>query len=118
MTSLWLRVAALSGASAVGLGAIGAHVLPKKGRSTEIVEVFNTGARYHLLHSIILASSAMSLPIGRKRNVVCALFTTGILFFCGSCYAVAGFNQRKPYSSLAPFGGFALIGAWVALGVL
>ena len=113
-----MRVAGLSGASAVGLGAVGAHILPKQGRSPEIVEVFNTGARYHLLHSVILAASAMALPAGRKRTVVCALFTSGITLFSGSCYAVAAANQRKPYSSPAPVGGFALIGGWIALAAL
>ena len=102
----------------MGLGAVGAHILPQKGRSAEIVEVFNTGARYHLLHSVILAASAMALPPSRKRTVVCSLFTSGIILFSGSCYAVAAANQRKPYSLGAPVGGFALIGGWLALAVM
>ena len=115
---VWIRIAGISGGTAVAAGAIGAHLLPKKGRSPEIVEVYNTGARYHLLHSVILASCAMALPAGRKRTICCALFTSGIVLFSGSCYAVAAANQRKPYSYAAPFGGFALIGAWVVLGTL
>jgi uncharacterized membrane protein YgdD (TMEM256/DUF423 family) len=114
---IWSRLAGVSGASAVILGAVGAHALPKD-RSDQMREVFKTGCQYHLIHSAVLAACAMSLPKGRKRNIVCGLFATGILLFSGSCYIVCAVNQRKPYSYPAPVGGMALIGGWLALGLL
>jgi len=116
--SIWLKVSGIYGCSAVGLGAIGAHILPSKGRDAKIVDVFKTGCHYQLIHSVILASAAMSLPAGRKKTVVCGLFATGIILFSGSCYAVAYFNERSPYSKPAPIGGSLLMAGWLALGLM
>jgi uncharacterized membrane protein YgdD (TMEM256/DUF423 family) len=111
---MWTRFAGLSGASAVALGAYGAHGLK---REANFVATFATGSNYHLLHSVMLASCAMSLT-GRKRLVCCTLFATGIVLFSGSCYTVALMEQRKPYSYPAPIGGLALVAGWGALALL
>ncbi|KAF9669616.1 hypothetical protein SADUNF_Sadunf14G0125900 [Salix dunnii] len=42
------------------------------------------------------------------------LLTAGIIAFSGTCYTVALLEDRK-YSTLAPFGGLAFIGAWASL---
>ena len=113
---MWTQIAGLMGASAVGAGAIGAHALPKD--TTQAYRtIYMTGANYHLVHSVALLTSALALQ-GRKRNITCTLFTTGICLFSGSCYVVALLGERKPYSYPAPVGGFALMGAWVAAGLL
>jgi uncharacterized membrane protein YgdD (TMEM256/DUF423 family) len=65
----------------------------------------------------VLMSTALALK-GRKRNITCALFTSGICLFSGSCYVVALLGERKPYSYPAPVGGFALIAGWVAAGLI
>jgi uncharacterized membrane protein YgdD (TMEM256/DUF423 family) len=52
-TSLWLRLAALSGASAVALGAYGAHAF--KPADTHFLDTFDRGNKYHLIHSLLLA---------------------------------------------------------------
>lgn len=52
-TSLWLRLAALSGASAVALGAYGAHAL--KPADPHFLDTFERGNKYHLIHSLLLA---------------------------------------------------------------
>ena len=46
-----LRIAGASGAAAVMLGAYGSHSL-RKHASPEAREVFETGNRYHLIHSV------------------------------------------------------------------
>jgi len=114
---VWTRLAGISGAAAVAMGAVGAHALPKD-RSDQMKAVFMTGAQYHLIHSAALAACALSMPKSRKKNIVCGLFVTGIVLFSGSCYACAVANQRKPYSYPAPVGGFALIGGWLVLGLM
>lgn len=58
-TSVWLRVAALSGASAVVLGAYGAHGFHPA--DPKYTNTFNRGNQYHLMHSLLLAAA----PIAR-----------------------------------------------------
>jgi uncharacterized membrane protein YgdD (TMEM256/DUF423 family) len=115
--NMWTRIAGFSGALAVGMGAVGAHALPKD-RSPEMRAVFQTGSTYHLLHSVVLATCALNMPVSKKKTLVCSLFTAGILLFSGSCYACALANERKPYSYPAPVGGFALISGWILLGAM
>jgi uncharacterized membrane protein YgdD (TMEM256/DUF423 family) len=65
----WLRLGALSGFTAVGLGAFGAHAL--KARLTpEMLAIFETGVRYQMYHALallavgILANRPGHLPAG------------------------------------------------------
>lgn len=51
--SLWLRLAGLSGASAVALGAYGAHAF--KPADPYFLQTFDRGNKYHLIHSLLLA---------------------------------------------------------------
>lgn len=46
-----IRLAGVSGAAAVMLGAYGSHSL-RKHATPEAREVFETGNRYHLIHSV------------------------------------------------------------------
>ncbi len=115
--SMWIPVAGIFGATAVGAGAVGAHALPKD-TPDSFKEIYKTGANYHLVHSGALFTAATALKHGRKRNLVCGLFTTGIILFSGSCYTVALTKVRTPYSYPAPIGGFCLIGAWALAGLL
>ena len=52
-TCQWLRLAALSGASAVALGAYGAHAF--KPADPHFLDTFDRGNKYHLIHSLLLA---------------------------------------------------------------
>ena len=116
---MWVRLAGISGASAIALGAIGAHAL--NNRSDAMKETWRVGSLYHLTHSIVLfqlATSSISSISIRKRNITTFLFTTGIVLFSGSCYTVVIMNERKPYSQLAPLGGVSLICGWLALAFL
>ena len=127
-------VAAVSGATAVGLGAYNAHAFRPKDPAFR--DVFQRGNDYHLLHSLLLAAA----PVARRPNLVNSepntlvllwvllfslkscrlqvggLTSVGILLFSGTCYVV-GITENRANSTLAPFGGFALIGAWLALAL-
>lgn len=77
-----LKVAGLSGASAIAFGAIGAHAL--KDRSDGMKETWRVGSLYHLTHSIVLLQLAMNTQMSiRKRNITGLLFSSGILLFSG-----------------------------------
>lgn len=111
----WVKLTGLMGASAVALGAYGAHGL--RAQSESMKEVWKTASMYHLIHTVALGISAVGLS-GKKRNVVCTLLATGTLLFSGSCYTVALMDQRKPYSYPAPVGGTLLIAGWLAFGFM
>lgn len=91
-----------------------------KNHSDVMRDIWKTASTYHFLHTLALglaASQASNLNI-RKRNIVCGLFTGGMLLFSGSLYVVVFMNERKPYSYPAPFGGIMLMAGWLAFGFL
>eukprot|EP00884_Botryococcus_braunii_P018208 jgi/Botrbrau1/5070/Bobra.37_1s0034.1 len=110
MPSMWRIFAGVSGAAAVALGAYGAHGFRPK--DPYFTEVFDRGNKYHLIHSMLLAVA----PLAGKPRLVGSLAATGIVLFSGSCY-YAALTEDRSNAKLAPFGGFALIGAWLAFAV-
>ena len=111
MTHHWIhRAAALSGASAVALGAYGAHQYHPTDPSFR--KVFDIANQYHLVHSIFLAA----VPLASKPSLVARLAIAGIFCFSGSCYAVA-LTEDRSKGMLAPIGGSLLIAAWLGLAL-
>uniref|UniRef100_D3TNC7 Putative small membrane protein n=1 Tax=Glossina morsitans morsitans TaxID=37546 RepID=D3TNC7_GLOMM len=106
----FIRLAGLSGASAVILGAIGSHelVLPEKG---ELRTVFETANRFHFFHSIAL----LGVPSTKHPVVTGSLMIIGTALFCGALYYRAFTGNKPPYPRLAPLGGSCLIAAWLSL---
>mmetsp|Transcript_21300 Transcript_21300/g.38065 ORF Transcript_21300/g.38065 Transcript_21300/m.38065 type:complete len:116 (+) Transcript_21300:81-428(+) len=102
------KLAAISGASAVILGAYGAHGL--KAKDPYFHEVFRRANHYHLIHSFLF----LAAPLTKIPSVVTSLTVAGITLFSGSCYAVALKESRK-FGRFAPFGGMAFICAWLSL---
>jgi len=62
--NIWHTAAAISGATAVGLGAYGAHKF--KPSDPKWVVVYQRGSEYHLIHTLLLAGA----PLARRPNVV------------------------------------------------
>ncbi|XP_055327292.1 transmembrane protein 256 homolog [Paramacrobiotus metropolitanus] len=104
----FVQLAGVSGAAAVILGAYGAHAF--KPSTPEAREVFETGNRYHLIHSVALGLA----PFSRHPKVTGLLFTLGMLGFCGSCYGYS-LAQSQTLRQMAPYGGICLILAWLSL---
>lgn len=111
----WITVAGLSGFTAVLLGALGSHAIANRDQSMK--ETWRIASQYHFIHTLALAYSANAF-IGKKRTYTCSLFTAGMLFFSGACYAIVILNERKPVSYLAPIGGFLMMGGWAAMALL
>lgn len=106
----WWRVGAASGASAVLLGAFGAHAL--RGRVTpELLAVWTTASSYHLAHALALVASASA-----GAGTASALFASGTLLFSGSLYAMV-LTGRRGLGAITPLGGLALVAGWCALGL-
>ena len=104
----------LAGASAVLLGAFGAHalrgVLDVQGR-----ELWQTAVNYHIWHALALAL-AVGLGRGRSGRFAIAAFAIGIVLFSGSLYALA-LGAPRWTGIITPFGGLAFITGWIALGL-
>lgn len=116
-----LATATFFGASAVILGAFGAHKL-KELLSPDMLISFETGVRYQMYHAFLLLFVGMYGGISTKaKQAVYWLVTSGIAFFSVSIYllstsAISGVNF-KSIGFVTPVGGLLLIAGWFWLFV-
>jgi uncharacterized membrane protein YgdD (TMEM256/DUF423 family) len=115
-TRLCVLAAAIALATAVALGAFGAHAI--KGRlANESFAVYQTAVQYHFWHALGLLGVAILLtqwPTAHALAWSAWLLIAGLFFFCGSLYALA-LTGASWLGALTPIGGAAFIGAWVIL---
>uniref|UniRef100_F1L716 Transmembrane protein 256 n=1 Tax=Ascaris suum TaxID=6253 RepID=F1L716_ASCSU len=105
-----IRIAGLSGSLAVVIGAYGAHALRQYAINDERrLRAFETGNRYHLLHSVALLGSARA----RFPLLTASLFLAGIVIFSSTCYhySITGEETFRRYT---PVGGVLFIIAWLS----
>src|SRR5688572_27428725 len=112
MDRTFILVGALAGFVGVALGAFGAHFL-KARLSVEMLAVFETGVRYHLIHAVALLATAtfMARPGGRLFTAAGWLFTSGIVLFSGSLYVLA-LTGITTFGAITPLGGLAFLAGW------
>lgn len=110
-----LRAAALLGGTGVAAGAFGAHAL-KDALDPQLLAVFETGARYHLIHALAMLGSGLVALRGPNpaAGMSGRLFLAGVIVFSGSLYLLALTGARW-LGAITPIGGAALIGGWIAL---
>ena len=121
-----LPIAAIFGATGVILGAFGAHALPGWLESRSLppeeiaryVDVYETGARYHLIHALALWGVGLLLrqQANRWASAAVVAWVLGILVFSGCLYALA-ITGVKILGAIVPLGGVALIVGWICLAV-
>jgi uncharacterized membrane protein YgdD (TMEM256/DUF423 family) len=115
--STWLLVAAVNGFLAVAAGAFGAHGL--QGRiDAHALQVFETGARYHMYHALALGLAAFAIrdAAAGAATVASLFFLIGILLFSGSLYFLA-LTGMKGVGIVTPFGGLCFLIGWGALAL-
>ena len=113
----WLFTAGMMGALAVLCGAFAAHGL-KARLDAQALEVFETGARYHMYHALAMALAALAMrgeAVPRSR-LAAMLFLAGILLFSGSLYLLA-VTGSSALGLVTPIGGLAFIAGWVCLAL-
>jgi len=117
MAARWFAIGAWLGALGVSLGAFGAHGL-KARVSPEMVAVWETGARYHVIHALALLATAWACDRwpGAFANGAGWLFLAGIVVFSGSLYALA-LTGARALGAITPLGGLCFIAAWVCLAL-
>jgi uncharacterized membrane protein YgdD (TMEM256/DUF423 family) len=113
----WIIIASISGAISVIAGAFGAHLLESQ-LSANYLSTFNTGARYHQIHSVLLLVVAIQLSKGGVANKLATRFLlAGIILFSGSLYALSVStiftNSLSWLGAITPIGGLSLILGWL-----
>ena len=110
--NIWLAIAAINGGLAVASGAFAAHGL--QGRiDAHGLEVFETGARYHMYHALAigLAAFAMRDAAAMPATSAAGFFLAGILLFSCSLYLLALTGARM-LALVTPFGGVCFLIGW------
>jgi len=110
-----LGLAGALGFTAVAFGAFGAHGLRAR-LSPAMLEVYRTGALYHLVHAVAALAVALAGDKLRRGRLILALFTAGIAVFSGSLYALA-ISGVGALGAVTPLGGLLLLAAWALIAL-
>jgi uncharacterized membrane protein YgdD (TMEM256/DUF423 family) len=101
---------AINAAIAVAAGAFAAHGLRNR-LDARALEVFETGARYHMYHALAMVLCGV-LAMSRPGWT----FQAGIVLFSGSLYALA-LTDVKVLGAITPLGGLAFLAGWIWLAI-
>ncbi|AOY80423.1 DUF423 domain-containing protein [Moorena producens JHB] len=119
MTRIFLAIASILGGLSVAAGAFASHALKEK-LTERGLEIFQTGARYQMYHSLALMLVALLLSRAEvaqtSLTVAGSAFIAGIAIFSGSLYALS-LTGIKWLGAIAPLGGAALILGWGCLAI-
>ncbi|MFT6064193.1 MAG: uncharacterized membrane protein YgdD (TMEM256/DUF423 family) [Paraglaciecola sp.] len=114
-----LIITCVFGASAIMLGAFGAHAL-KETLTVDQLQSFETAVRYQMYHVMVLLflNTYEGFSIKQKK-VISYLFFTGIIFFSGSIYLI----QLTPITAksiwfVTPLGGLFFMLGWILMTVI
>lgn len=112
----WLAVSGVFGFVGVAAGAFGAHGLSGT-LSERLLEVYQTAAHYHLVHSLVLGLAAVLLLTGKggawpARAGAC--LAAGIIVFSGSLYLLS-LTGVGWLGAITPLGGVLLLCGWLCL---
>ncbi len=108
---LWIIISAISGFTAVAIGAFGAHGL-REILSPQMLEVYKTGVLYQLIHSVVLL--ALSLNTLIKAKLPSIFFLLGIILFSFSLYLYST-SGIKFFAMITPVGGFCFLIGWLLI---
>lgn len=110
----WIAIGALNAAVAVAAGAFAAHGLRER-LDARALEVFETGARYHMYHALaLIAAGLVAGSAARGAHIAGWLFQIGIVLFSGSLYAVS-VTGIAGLGAITPLGGLAFLAGWLWL---
>jgi uncharacterized membrane protein YgdD (TMEM256/DUF423 family) len=115
MSRIWLLAGAIAMFLGVAAGAFGAHGL-KARLPAERLAIFETAARYQMIHALallLLAALARQLA-GPGVHVAGWAFLSGIVVFSGSLYLLALTGITR-FGAITPVGGALFLLGWAAL---
>ena len=105
----WIIISAVSGFTAVAIGAFGAHGLREK-LTSEMLEVYKTGVLYQFIHTIVLL--ILSLTNFIKSTIPSILFLIGIILFSFSLY-IYSTSGIQFFAMITPVGGVCFLIGWL-----
>ena len=110
----WIALGAVNAALAVAAGAFAAHGLRDR-LDARALEVFETGARYHMYHALAMIAAGLVATAGvRGASAAGWLFQAGIALFSGSLYALA-LSGVRALGPITPIGGLLFLAGWLWL---
>lgn len=120
----WIIAGACSAATAVALGAIGAHTLEgwlektfEPAVAAAKMQTWQTAAQYHRFHAVGMIIVGLLQQRSASKSIGAAgwLMLLGTILFSGVLYiyTVAPSRWMGP---MFPLGGFSFIAAWLLLG--
>jgi uncharacterized membrane protein YgdD (TMEM256/DUF423 family) len=115
-SSFFLKAGSFLGASAVGLGAFGAHAFKPYLLSIDRLATFETAVQYHFYGAFFLLVCSLLFDKFNNSKLVWAgyLYLFGTIIFSGALYLICLAN-KSVFGAIAPIGGVCLICGWLAL---
>ena len=104
----WIIISAVSGFTAVAIGAFGAHGL-RENLTPQMLEVYKTGVLYQFIHTIVLL--ILSLTSFIKSKIPSIFFLAGIILFSFSLY-IYSISGNQFFAMITPVGGFCFLIGW------
>lgn len=104
----WLIISAVSGFTAVAIGAFGAHGLREK-LSAEMLEVYKTGVFYQFIHTVVLSlTNFIQARIASFffRNHIFLIFTLYLLNIRNSIFCNDHANRWSMFSDRMAFANY------------
>ena len=104
-------------ASAIVLGAFGAHAL-KHTLSKDMLAVYHTGVEYNFYHALGLFAVAFVASFNESKKVKLAgyFMISGIILFSYSLY-ILSITKITWVGAITPIGGICFIIAWILLAL-
>lgn len=116
-----LLIVGILGATAVALGALGAHALKEVLNPTQL-ESFKTGVLFQILHTLFLGFVFLLYlkNNSKKLKLIFNLVFWGIILFSGSIYFlnlryILNAEFLKFLGPITPIGGVLFIAGWILL---
>lgn len=121
MQRTFLSTACLLAATAVLLGAMGAHFLKEK-MTADYLTSFETGLRFQFYHALALLLVGILMRDVKNKFIKWSAqsFIAGIIFFSGSLYLLSiheliGMENYKWLGPITPLGGLCFTAGWIFL---
>lgn len=118
MPRTWVVLGCVFAGTGVAAGAFGAHAL-RGVLAPESLEVYDTAARYQLIHALALVFTGVAGAVwpDRRWRLVGGLFAAGILVFSGSLYALS-ITGVGWLGAITPIGGVCFLGGWFVAALI
>lgn len=109
---VWLALAGLNGAMAVGFAAWGSH-----GLDGDPARWVGLASQFQLVHAAALLGLARLCGEGRRLfRAAAVLMVAGIVLFSGSLYCKA-LGMPLPVLMITPLGGMSFLASWLLVAV-